>query len=140
MEYAGGSNNPAVGYATRKGYLVSTPDASGTSVTDVGHLFGRLGVGNANYPGVNMPYYWGASADTNTPSIQVSFFPETDSEGGLNAPAKEIVLEGMAYAWTDQTPWDVPTQPSAASLPEEAGARALAASMVATLAIASSLY
>jgi hypothetical protein len=53
------TNNPGVGFATRSGYLTSTADDTGTIVTDVGHVFGRLGEGNKNMPDVRPPFYWG---------------------------------------------------------------------------------
>jgi hypothetical protein len=64
-------------FATRSGYLSSTPDDSGFTVTDVGHVFGRLGEGNENYPGVKNPFYWGPESTANTPGMIVSLFPDT---------------------------------------------------------------
>lgn len=85
---------PADAFSTRKGYLSSTGDNSGTDTSNVGHVFGRLGEGNANMPGVSAPFYWGESVATGLkPGIMVSLFPQGDSDPGLDSSAKKIVIE-----------------------------------------------
>jgi hypothetical protein len=69
------TNMPVSGAATRRGYIAATSDDTGTSVANVGHVFGRLGEGEANYPGNSAPFYWGTAAGSNTPGIMVSFWP-----------------------------------------------------------------
>jgi len=132
---------PAAKFHTRKGYLVSTADNSGTSVTDVGHVFGRLGEGNGNYPGVAKPFYWGTPVTgTDKSAIMISLFPETYDDAGLDSTAKEIVVEGKAYEWEAVTSFDSPTQP-AATTEAKVGAYGLAAaSFIAIASVASSLY
>jgi len=132
------TNDPDVLFSTRQGYLVSTGDASGTTVTDVGHVFGRFGEGNGNYPGVAQPFYWGTSVVGNKPTINISLFPNTDgSTGGLDSPSKEIVIEGMADTWVDVSSFNMPTQPDAPLNPNSA--LALGACIFGALSVASSL-
>jgi len=133
---------PNVLFATRNGYLASTGDDSGTTVTDVGHVFGRFGEGRLNYPGIAKPFYWGTSATANTPTINVSLFPNKDTTTGLDSPSKEVVIEGMAEAWIAIASFDVPSQPVAPELPNGSsdGAVYLGSCLVVAVAIASSLY
>jgi hypothetical protein len=77
-------------------------------VSDAGHVFGRLGEGNGNYPGVSAPFYWGAVVNTNTPSILVSLFPDSDSDAGLNSATEKIIIEGKAYTWTTMESFNAP--------------------------------
>lgn len=125
--------------STRMGFLASTGDNTGTSVTNVGHVFGRLGEGNLSYPGVAMPFQWGAVTEADRPGLMISFFGYTEGSGGLDSPAKEIVMEGKAYAWTTVDTFSPPAQPAAAVNPVD-GSSKLVASFVALIAVASSLY
>jgi hypothetical protein len=99
---------PDAASATRKGFLASTPDASGTTVTDVGHVFGRLGEGNLNMPGVSLPFYWGDSNAANAPGIMISVFPNIDADAGLNTASSKIEIEGKTYAWANVDDFTAP--------------------------------
>jgi len=133
------TNQPDALFHTRQGYLVSTPDNSGTSVTDVGHLFGRLGEGNKGMPGVSNPFYWGTTTTGDKSSIMISLFPDTDTEPGLDGTAKEIVIEGKSYTWESLDNFLVPTQPAAAINPDANSMALMASTLVATLSVASQL-
>lgn len=50
---------PAAAQGSRKGYLISTSDTTTPTVTDIGHVFGRFGVGEDNTPDKAAPFYWG---------------------------------------------------------------------------------
>lgn len=111
------TNMPSIAYSTRKGFLVSTADDTGTDVTNVGHVFGRLGEGNKSYPGVNNPFNWNLVDKANTPGLMVSFFPNADADAGLDSSAKSITMEGKAYTWTSLSDFNAPNQPAAAESP-----------------------
>lgn len=132
---------PDVKMATRKGYLSSTGDNSSTDTTNVGHVFGRLGEGNANMPGVSAPFYWGTVEAAKKPGIMVSLFPQGDSDQGLDSSAKKIIIEAKSYAFASLASFDVPSLPTKASNPDSLGSSMLGGSMgVLALLVASSLY
>lgn len=135
------TNMPAEAFSSRKGYLSSTGDNSGTDTSNVGHVFGRLGEGNANMPGVSAPFYWGAVKTTDKPGIMVALFPQGDSDPGLDSAAKKIVIEGKGQDFAALTLFAVPTQPAAAVAPDSLSASMLGGSLGAiSLLVASSLY
>lgn len=74
---------PDAATATRKGYLMASKD--GTTIANVGHVFGRLGEGEKNFPDKNAPFYWGTKSDANTPGIEIALFPETEGDAGLTS-------------------------------------------------------
>jgi len=131
---------PAPSAATRKGWLVSTPDNTGTDVTNIGHIFGRLGVGLANYPGSSAPFYWGKIEPTDEPTINVSVFPNAEGDAGLNGAAKFIEIEAKVFDWETLDGYVAPTQPVAASSPDSKATNILLCSAVASLSIIMSLY
>jgi hypothetical protein len=68
-------------------------------------------------PDVSLPVYWGAEAAANAPGIMISFFPETESDSGLDSSTKNIIVEGKANSWADLDDFNVPSVPNAAENP-----------------------
>jgi len=104
------TNMPVAGAATRRGYLQSATDTStATSVTNVGHTFGRLGEGKLSYYSSTTPFYWGESATANRPKINLSIFPDADTDAGLNGATKFVTFTAKCFDWEDNANFDVPT-------------------------------
>lgn len=104
------TNMPSEKFSYRQGFLTTTPDSTGLTVTNVGHVFGRLGEGAKNYPGdTYLPVYWNDVATTNSPGMMVSLFGAVDSDTGLNSNTKSNVIEAKAYGWADLDSFNVPS-------------------------------
>jgi hypothetical protein len=125
----------------KKGYYASTTDTAGTDATTLavtGKVFGRLGQGKGNMPGV-APFYWDFATPAGTPTMIVSVLPETDNAGGL-AASKFITIEATAAKWEDNSVFGKPAQPAAAENPVAAlGAKFLAATFISAAAVIATL-
>jgi hypothetical protein len=144
----GATNAPSVDFATRTGFLQSTADQAATdkaaAIRGVGHVFGRLGQGVASYPGNAKAFYWGKVEAANRPGMLVSAFPNTDSDVGLDATTKNVTIVAKAVPWIDLADFVAPPQPDlpaeAKKDPRAAGASSIAAGLIASVAVLSSLY
>jgi len=96
------TNSAAVADGTRRGFLVSTADTTGTSgwnVDAAAKAFGRLGQGDATNPNKGaLGWYYGAAASANKPVMMISFFPTVDGDTGL-ATTKSIKLTAKPLGW-----------------------------------------
>jgi len=96
------TNTAAVADGTRRGFLVSTADTTGTSgwnVDAAAKAFGRLGQGDATNPNKGaLGWYYGAAASANKPVMMISFFPTVDGDTGL-ATTKSIKLTAKPLGW-----------------------------------------
>lgn len=147
LSYAATNNGPADTYATRCGFLQATIDsAAPTTVSNfnnVGHVFGRLGQGNRTLPDNSKAFLWGSIADTNIPSMLISFFPAADADAGLDSASKFNTIEAKNVAWQTLSDLAAPALsdlPSAPNKDPRDGAVNFAVGLMASLALASSLF
>jgi hypothetical protein len=126
----------------KKGYYASSSDTAvltAASLTYSGKVFGRLGQGKGNMPGV-APFYWNYAVAATKPTIVVSIFPETETDVGLDTAAKFVKIEATAIAWEDNANFGAPAQPAAAENPVAAlGAQFLAATFISAAAVIATL-
>lgn len=142
----GTTNIPDPLFATRTGFVCSSPDTSIAAPVfpDSAHVFGRLGQGTNTHPDSATAFYWGATADSNTPGMLISLFPSTDGDAGIVDAAKFDQLTVKVIAWSALNEYAAPAQPDLPANPKKdpraAGAATIAVGLMASLAVASSLF
>ena len=126
------NNFPNLGLHNRLGYLESSADITKTpiDVTNVGHVFGRYGQGEATMPSKNYPFLWAEQKQTYKPGMLVSLFPETITDVGLNSALKSIQIDAMALPFTNLNSLTTPATPEKPMALQDLGGAYLAASMV----------
>lgn len=126
--------------ANRMGYMSASYDSSVATTPAAGEfagrVYGRLGEGDATLPGASAPWVWKKPATGDTPGMQVSLFPQTNSATGLGT-TKVINVDVTPKEWGSESEFAAPAQPGAPANPADAIAAAhLAATAAAAAALA----
>lgn len=124
-----------LGQSLQSGW-VSSGKADNSVHTGFSKVFGRLGQTNDT---TVKPFQYTKDADRKSPLTMISIYPSVVSFTTLAASQKiEITVSEVDFA--SAADFAVPTAPNAPAAPKTAGAQALFAGAVATLAVAASLY
>jgi len=103
--------------------------------TTVGHVFGRLGQGEATMQAGSSPFLWMTSATATKAGMLVGYYPTTDADTGV-LTGKAVTIEFKAKTWTTNSSFNKPSRPGAPTEPMSAGASMLALGATSALVLA----
>jgi len=109
--------------------------AATTLGTSVGHVFGRLGQGDATVEMGSNPFLWTAVVTETKAGMLLGFYPTTDADVGL-ATGEVVTISFKAKTWTSLSSFNKPGQPGAPTEPMKAGASMLALGATSALVLA----
>lgn len=133
------TNSAGSAGSSRLAFLQSADTATLTTTGQVGHVFGKLGQGTAALPdATNKGFAWAKSEAANTPTILVNLIPSVAAS--TLADKKTITVNAAPLGWHAATDFDLPAVPGKAADPDNLGAKALAATLVAAAAVGSTLF
>jgi hypothetical protein len=126
----------------RMGYIQSSlvADAATIVVTNIGHIWGRLGQGKMNVYDHNAPFVFGlTAAATNLAGMNISTFPYDDAVTGL-AGTNTNTFKAIGKAFASFDSFKFMARPGAAENPTNVlGAKALAATGLAVAAVVATI-
>lgn len=142
LETSTGTGAVAASFHGRIGYIQSAlvADATTIDVTNIGHIWGRLGQGKMNVYDHNAPFVFGSSsAATNKAGMNISAFPSDETVSGLTTTnTNTFKAIGKAFASNDS--FKFMARPGAAENPTNVlGAKALAATGLAVAAVVTTI-
>lgn len=114
-------------------YLVGTSTTLGTSV---GHVFGRLGQGDATTTTGSSPFLWMTAAATTKAGMLIGFYPTADADTGLVAATNVVTIGFKAKTWASLSDFNKPGRPGAPTEPMTAGASMLVLGATSALVLA----
>merc|ERR1711957_228710 len=119
-------NNMAnVNSAVKKGAMYLEGATAATLGSSVGHVFGRLGQGDATVETGLSPFLWTTAVSSTKAGMLIGFYPTTDADTGLTAAAKVVTISLRGKTWTALSAFNKPGRPGAPTEPKKAGASML---------------
>lgn len=112
-------------------------------MAEVAVAFGRLGQGAATNFKNGSPFQWTIAETTSKPGMQVSLFPEYNSDTMPDwtiASGSEPTLNYGIKTFAALSDFETPAQPAAATAIADAAINMAAASVVAVAAVASTMF
>lgn len=142
LETTTGSGAKTTIFHGRIGYLNASLDISATTidVTNIGHIWGRLGQGKMNVYDNALPFVFEKSDEaTNKAGMNISTFPSDDNQSGL-ATADKNTFKAVAKAFVSFDTFKYMARPGGAENPTNVlGAKALAATGLAVAAVVATI-
>jgi len=114
-------------------YLVGTSTTLGTSV---GHVFGRLGQGDATMSTGSSPFLWMTAVTATKAGMLLGFYPTADADTGMVATTKVVTIDFKAKTWASLDDFKKPDRPGAPTEPMGTGASMLALGATSALVLA----
>lgn len=138
----GSTHVPTTDFTIRSGNLqVSSDVAKAETISEAGHVFGRLGQGANSLPANAAPFLWNTAVDTKNTYMIISAFPNADGDTGLTADTKFIQISAKLSDWATTESLGPPAEkPSPGALSSPLGGLALAGTgIIAAATVAASL-